>query len=112
MKIKHLLIIWVFAISLVQPVWGAKTIGVTDCGVWMNRKKTDWDKLAANIWLNGYMSGLSVLHELHGYKDNPLGKVTSAEQVHLWMDNYCQKNPLSDVSDGGDALFIELMKRK
>jgi hypothetical protein len=101
-----------FACSLLQPVFGATTVGARDCGEWLNRKKNDYEELASNSWLTGYMSGISVMHELNGNKDNPLKKVNSAEQIRLWMDNYCQKNPLSNVFNGGANLFIELMQSK
>jgi hypothetical protein len=87
-------------------------MGTRDCGEWINRKKNVYAELATEGWMAGYLSGLNVLHALNGNKDNPLSKITSADQIHLWMDNYCQKNPLSNVSDGGDALFIELIKKK
>jgi hypothetical protein len=112
MKIKQRLILCVVACSLVQPVFGQTTFGNRDCGVWINRKKNNFSELGATSWLNGYMSGLNVMHKLNGHKDNPLDKVNSVDQIHLWMDNYCQKNPLSNVSDGGDALFVELMTRR
>lgn len=112
MKTKQLLILWVFVGSLAQPVFGAGTFGARDCGEWINRKKNVYEELATEQWLNGYMSGLSMMHAANGWKDNPLGKINSAAQTRLWMDNYCQKNPLSEVVDGGTALFLELMKKK
>ncbi len=111
MKIKQVLIIWVFVTSLVQPVFGAMTYGVRDCGGWINRGKNDYERLAVEGWLSGYMTGLSIMRELNGKKDNPLGKV-SADQIYLWMNNYCQKNPLNDLVDGGSDLFLELMKKQ
>ena len=31
----------------------------------------------------------------------------SREQAYLWMDNYCQSNPLSDIRTGADMLAYE-----
>lgn len=109
MKNKRPLMLLLLACCLAQPVFGAKVYGVRDCGEWINRKKNVYSELSVQAWLAGYMSGLSMAHPLN---DNPLGKTNSVDQIFLWMDNYCQKNPLNDISDGGDALFIELMKRK
>jgi hypothetical protein len=88
------------ACHLVQPVFAQTVIGQPDCGRWLtNKNPTD------RAWLLGYMSGLSI-----GMvnKSNPLGSVNSAEQIYLWMDNYCQKNPLNTVTAGGFDLFIEI----
>lgn len=112
MKNKRPLMLLLLACCLAQPVFGAKIYGVRDCGEWINRKKNPYSELAVEAWLAGYMSGLSVMHHLNGNKNDPLGKTNSVDQIFLWMDNYCQKNPLSDIPDGGNALFIELMKRK
>ena len=112
MNIKQKLMLCVFVCSLVQPVLGAWTYGVRDCGQWINRKKDVYAELAITGWLAGYMSGLSRMHALNGRKDDPLRKATSADQIFLWMDNYCQKNPLNDLVDGGDDLFLELMKKQ
>jgi hypothetical protein len=112
MKFKQLLIFWVLACSLVQPIWAATAYGIRDCGEWINRGKIEYEQLAVEEWLSGFMSGLSVMHELNGQKGNPLSKTKSTEQIYLWMDNYCLKNPLNDISGGGVALFVELMKKK
>ena len=112
MQIKQKLILCVFACSLVQPVFGATAIGARDCGEWTNRKKDKFAALSAQGWLGGYMCGLNAMHEYSGNKDNPLSKITSTDQIYLWMDNFCLKNPLANIADGGDALFIELMKKK
>jgi hypothetical protein len=37
--------------------------------------------------------------------------INSANQVFLWMDNYCKTNPLKTVGDGGWVLFKELRKK-
>jgi len=57
-------------------------------------------------WLVGYMSGLN--SGLSNDKNDILDKINSAEQIFLWMDNFCTKNPLKRVGSGGNALFNEL----
>ncbi len=52
------------------------------------------------------MSGLS--SGIEDVKNDPLQKITSTAQIFLWMDNYCAKNPLKNVSNGGNILFYEL----
>ena len=89
--------------SLGQPAFGQAYFGATDCGKWISEKHaTD------RGWLLGYMSGLNFMFKVSGGKTDPLNTVDSASQIFIWMDNYCQKNPLSKVTKGGNDLFIEL----
>jgi hypothetical protein len=77
-----------------------------DCGQWLKDPK---QRTVDGAWLLGFMSGISIMY---GNKtSDPLAKVNSAQQIYAWMDNYCQKNPLSDVGTGGLDLFIELTKK-
>ncbi len=81
--------------------------GVPDCGGWIKQASEP-----QKGWLLGYMSGLNVMHGMANLKpENPLGKLSSANQIYLWMDNYCKRNPLKDVSSGGFELFMEMMKK-
>ena len=81
--------------------------GSPDCGSWVQQ-----GSLPKKAWLNGYMSGLNVQHQLQELKPNdPLSKINSVEQMAVWMDNYCKKNPLEMVSLGGWILFVELTKK-
>ena len=58
------------------------------------------------------MTGLSVMTTIANTKQGDwLNKVNSAEQIFLFVDNYCQKNPLKTVEDAGYALFSELIKK-
>jgi len=77
--------------------------GNSDCGQWVANSKSDF---AMKTWLLGFMSGLS--SGISDPKNDPLKKINSAEQIYLWMDNYCTKNPLRTVSSGGNNLFLEL----
>lgn len=79
--------------------------GGSDCGEWV-RTPTEGKRQ----WLLGYMSGLSTMHYLNRRNDDPLDKINSADQIYVWMDNYCKANPLKTVRTGGQELFIELMK--
>jgi hypothetical protein len=86
-----------------QLAWGQTTVfGRPDCGVWLNKKR-EVDK----AWLLGYVSSLSTSQQF-GLSD-PFGKISSAEQIFVWMDNYCQRNPLKDVGVGAFLLYIELL---
>lgn len=43
---------------------------------------------------------------------DPLGRLKSAQQVYVWMDNYCKANPLKTVTEAGYELVVELMEKK
>ena len=81
--------------------------GTPDCGGWIKQGSSQ-----QKGWLLGYMSGLNVMHEVESLKPvNPLKNLNSADQAFLWMDTYCQKNPLENVGEGGWKLFKELRKK-
>ena len=77
--------------------------GGGDCGQWVATSKSN---ASLKHWLVGYMSGLNA--GMSSEKNDPLNKLNSAEQIFLWMDNFCTKNPLKTISNGGNALFYEL----
>lgn len=85
------------------------TFGGIDCGQWLNEKK-----FPHKTWLLGFVSGINMMNKLHDPEldVDALAKINSAEQIFVWMDNYCQKNPLSELKAGSLSLFVELMKKK
>ena len=107
---KKLFIAFATMLLLVQPVLGQTVFGSRDCGRWVKRIDSPQTKVATEGWLAGYMSGMNFLHVANGKKD-ALEKVNSLDQMILWMDNYCNNNPLSSASDGAFTLFLELIRR-
>jgi hypothetical protein len=93
------------ALGVAQPALGVTIFGRPDCGLWLSKKR-ETDK----AWLLGYVSALSVSEQgrISGASD-PFGKISSAEQIFIWMNNYCQKNPLSNVGAGAFSLYSELL---
>jgi hypothetical protein len=86
------------------------TLNKRDCGQWLS-KKADV-RLSAEIWLDGYLSGLSAMWELEKAKPrDPLSQLNSPSQAYLWTDIYCKGRPLDHLADGGLALFLELAKK-
>ncbi|TSP13931.1 hypothetical protein [Cupriavidus campinensis] len=90
---------------------GTTTFGRSDCGQWI-ASPTETKK----AWLLGYLSGTNMWNDMQiqyrsGGKDmgpDILGRVQSADQIYVWMDNYCRANPLRDVTDGAFILWTEL----
>lgn len=85
--------------AFVSEAIAVTTIGKYDCGQWFTSS-------TAKNWLAGYISGLNT-SGIYPKKD-PLLKLNSSAQLNLWMDNYCNANPLDTVADGANALFREL----
>ena len=86
------------------PAMGYTTFGAFDCGQWIKDQSPQ-----KRVWLLGYMTGLSAMFTtLRTGQGDPLGKINSADQIYLWMDNYCTKNPLTTVATAGIDLYIEL----
>ena len=97
---------WLLTILLTLPLLsqGQTIFGAPDCGQWVKDNNPN-----LKAWLLGYMSGLNVAHELSGLKPkDPLDKMSSAEQAFLWVDNFCQANPMRTVASAGWKLFQEL----
>jgi hypothetical protein len=78
--------------------------GDIDCGSWVNARK---NKTAVNYEGNliGLLNGMSAGSGVSFW--DAKGNALTFEQVNLWMDNYCLKNPLSTTFKGADELMNE-----
>ena len=83
-------------------------MGLPDCGIWLEK-----DSLVLNTqkqsWLLGYLSGINASGR---YTSDFLEKLTSPNQAYIYVDNHCQKNPLSNVSEAAAVLIGELLAKK
>ena len=106
---KKVAIVLTTFLFLTQPVFGQTLFGSFDCGQWVSGKAE-----TRKAWILGFMSGMSMATDYFGIpaakKANGdwLDKVNSADQIFLFVDNYCQKNPLRKVESAGHALYLEL----
>jgi hypothetical protein len=80
------------------------TMGAVSCGKWVENRTMRF-AISYEYWLHGYLSGIAI-----GTNKNFL-EGTDGDSLDLWMDDYCQKNPLNSIGNGGSALAMELMKR-
>ena len=88
---------------------GSQVYGASDCGSWLGAKAEPISRRGQELWLVGYLSGRNVMHDRAKLKPtDPLGRLGSTTQVFVWMDNYCQVNPLKWVVQGADDLWIEI----
>ncbi len=77
------------------------------CGEWVvHREKSDTLALANASWLLGYLAGLAA-----GSGKDELAATDNAA-IYKWIDAYCRKNPLRNLSSGAGALAAELGGRK
>ena len=103
MKTKLFLTVMLNCCFCLPAISQVTMFGGSDCGQWVANSKSN---LTIKAWLLGFMSGLSA--GVSTAQSDPLKNINSAEQIFLWMDNYCAKNPLKNVSNGGNNLFLEL----
>jgi len=81
------------------------TQGARSCGQWVKDRKHDgWEATADMAWIAGYISAFN--------RKTPdvfsiLGS-TDMEGIILWMDKYCQENPLGELGKGMEFLTYEL----
>ena len=81
-----------------------KGAGATSCGVWVQSRKDGSWSVDLN-WVLGFVSSYN-----HFVGRNIFG-TSDAYAVAVWMDNYCQKNPLNTQYEGAIQLVSELSAR-
>ena len=57
-------------------------------------------------WINGALTGLDFAKGVLGSKSN----IPSADSRYFWVINYCEQNPLSNISDAAIELYLEIIK--
>ncbi len=105
------LIVLVLSFAITTPVTAAdkdelySAQGNVSCGDWVkDRKKDGWVNITNINWIVGYITAYnSQMPDVY----NILGS-TDMESVYLWMDKYCQENPLGKLSYGMELLTHEL----
>ena len=86
-----------------------KGAGAGTCGTWIEERRNN-NHHAELHWILGFISS----YNTYVYKgSDPNGVFGSAnyQSVAVWMDNYCQKNPLNIIATGARVLVEELANR-
>lgn len=78
--------------------------GRADCGGWISGRKNN-TSIAYEHYVLGFLNGLVIGSNMDFWTAK--GRKLNREQVYLWMDNYCSKNPLSGPSEGVMELMNE-----
>ncbi|TVP09287.1 hypothetical protein [Shewanella sp. KCT] len=74
--------------------------GTATCGTWIKERKQDGYK-DMEYWILGYISAA-------GFYETDKLKKSDVHSFSVWIDNYCQKNPLAQIIDGAQALVRAL----
>jgi hypothetical protein len=75
-----------------------------DCGEWLKARKLKRSS-PYEAHLVGLLSGMAIGRMIDIWKAH--GNPMSKEQAYVWMDKYCQSNPLSKVVIGAEELANE-----
>ena len=79
--------------------------GARSCGKWI-AGQADGQSASNEAWLVGFMSGLAF------QSNQDLLKGTDNESITLWVNNFCQKNPLENLVTAAETLANELAKKR
>jgi hypothetical protein len=105
-KLYLVFLFWVFACVIPSTAQAVILIAPTDCGNWVkDRKDNGWLTRANQANLLGYLSGLAMA------RNKDFLRNTSNQSLFLWIDKYCQDNPLSNVYEGGLELSYVLQEK-
>jgi hypothetical protein len=98
------------ALTLASGFSAGQTIRVEtaeDCGEWVKARKLKRSS-PHEARLIGFLDGMAVGRMIEIWKAQ--GSPMSKEQVYVWMDRYCQANPLSRIVIGAEELANERTK--
>jgi hypothetical protein len=100
---KRVLVLAIF-VAYATETWGQNAIigaGLDSCGTWTFERRTP--SLAGALqdgqWVLGFLSAVGFAGAL-----DPLRGV-DARGVWAWIDNYCQANPLKNLTDAAIAFM-------
>ena len=81
--------------------------GNNSCGMWVEHREADgYGELIQSSWVNGYLTGRQ--DGSFGLTDQ---QTSDAAARSVWLDNYCQANPLDDLLAAARGLWHELASR-
>ena len=86
-----------------------KGAGAVTCGTWIESRKNGTWRTEIN-WILGFISSYNHNIYIGTNPDGVFGN-TDANSLALWMDNFCNENPLDLVYDGTSKLLDELIER-
>jgi hypothetical protein len=104
---KQIYLAVLITVAVVTPASAAdkdgayNTTGSRSCGDWVKERKEDgWPAVSLAAWVAGYITA----YNLHTPDTWDIKGKTDVESVLLWIDNYCQSTPLSNLASAMDEL--------
>lgn len=88
------------------PIMGA---GAGSCGEWVEERMQNAYHATLH-WMQGFISAYNQF-VYSGRNQNGVFGNADHKAIAVWMDNYCQHNPLSSPHDGTVLLIKELERR-
>lgn len=79
--------------------------GATSCGEYFEKRDDYLTKAIHVSWAQGFLSGLNAAELRSG---NPMKAIPDSDSIHVYVVNYCGKNPLKPVYVAAIELFGEL----
>jgi len=101
---KYIFLMYLLA-SPVTHAQGVTVRGLVDCGNWISARAMQPASAYYETALQAYINGLSMASGIDVW--NWGGNKLSEQQAFLYVDNYCQKNPLEDIWQAGWMLANE-----
>lgn len=106
MKFPCLVLLSAALLLTAQEVQAIQVRGAASCGNWVTyRQQGSASTSFVRGWILGYLSGQAV------GKNQDVVTKADPDSMFLWIDNYCRSNPLKDLDDAADRLFLELLKK-
>jgi hypothetical protein len=99
-------LVFTILISPISISYGAPFYinGIADCGTWYQaRTKRISEILEASV--QGYVNGAVMATQIEVWHGN--GIETSPQSLYLYIDNYCQLNPLESIWSASWAFINE-----
>lgn len=86
-----------------------KGAGAGSCGEWNEERKSN-NYHPTMHWIQGFISAYN-LYVYTGNNPNGVFGNVDYKSIAIWMDNYCQVNPLSGPFEGTVQLIEDLKSR-
>ncbi len=82
-------------------------LGTTSCGYYLQKKATQPFTVGYEAWTTGYLSAMAQQLQIKDFLSG-----TDLDGAMVWIDNYCQQNPVESFYDANYKLTIFLGHRQ
>ncbi len=94
-------LVGVSTLAEATPILGS---GAASCGTWnADRQRNQPLSQQSQAWVLGFVTAYNVYQRSAGNMSIP----TDTRRLMVWVDNYCDANPLKDIVDAAKTLIDE-----